>query len=148
MYILIRPLAFIALVTAAAVLLSALVVVGSALVAPPVTVAVHAKEDGIRLWIPVPSLWLTTAARLASVDDHLGNLEERHRGLLVDVRQLVEVVAAAEDAVLARVESENELVEVDKRRRRLTVRVRSADADVDVAVPISTLRSLVGLVDG
>lgn len=143
-----RPLAFLAVVTATAVLLSALVVVGSALVAPPVTVSVHAKEDGVRLWIPVPSLWLTTAARLAPVDDHLGNLEERHRGVLADARQLVEVVAAAEDAVLTRVESENELVEVGKSRGQLIVRVRSVEADVDVAVPISTLRSLIGLVVG
>lgn len=148
MKILTRPLAFIAVVTAAAILVSGLVVVGSALAAPPVTVALHAKEDGVRLWVPVPSLWLTTAARIASIESHLDRLDDRHRIPLADVERLLDVLAGAEDATLVRVESEGELVEIGKSRKRLTVHVRSSEADVDVAVPIATLRSLVGLVEG
>lgn len=142
-----RPLAFLALVTASAVLLSGVVVVGSALAAPPVTVSVDVKEDGLRIWIPVPSLWLTTAARLAPIERHLGHLDghldAEHRGLLVGMLGVVDALDGG-DAVLVHVETPEELVEISTLRRRLTVRVRSADADVDVAVPISTLRSVVG----
>lgn len=143
-----RPLAFLALVTASAVLLSGVVVVGSALAAPPVTVSVDVKEDGLRIWIPVPSLWLTTAARLAPIERHLGHLDGHfdadHRGLLVGMLGVVDALDGGGDAVLVHVETPEELVEIATLRGRLTVRVRSADADVDVAVPISTLRSVVG----
>lgn len=146
MKVLTRPLAFIAVVTAAAIVVSGLVVLGSALAAPPVTVALHAKEDGVRLWIPVPSLWLTTAAHIASIERPLDRLDDRHRIPLADVERLLDVLAGVEDATLVRVENEGELVEIGKSRKRLTVRVRSAEADVDVAVPIATLRSLVRFV--
>lgn len=89
MKVILRPLAFIAAITAGALLLSVLLVAGSMLARPPVTVAVHAKQESLNLWLPVPSLWLTTAARFVSLS---GPLEGSSHGYLRAVTQAEELL--------------------------------------------------------
>ena len=137
-----RPLIFVTAVTVGALGLSGLLVAGSMLAAPPVTVSVHAHEEGVRMWIPVPSLWLTMGARALPMEEFLQDLDEEERAWLVDSRQLFDALDQAGDADLVRVETENESVVIRKQGRRLLITVRSAEADVDVRVPTSTLQSL------
>ncbi len=142
MAMLTRPLVFVAVITVGAMGLSGLLVAGSMLAAPPVTVSVHAHEEGVQMWIPVPSLWLTTAVRALPMDEFLEDLDDDQREMLAGSTRLFTALDRAGDAELVRVETGTETVVIRKQGRQFLITVRSAEADVDLRVPASTLKSL------
>lgn len=103
-----------------------------------VTVRVHEKSEGFRLYIPVPALVVDAGLRSAVAAGGLHEMErlpEEARQWMPMARAAVEALVEAPDATLVEVEDGEEHVLVAKRGGRLIVEVRSPDADVDVAVP-------------
>ncbi len=138
-----RPLIAVVAITAGAIFLSAAIVAASVLVAPPVGVSVHIKQEGIKFWVPVPSLWLETGAALVPFDDlGLDDMPEEARQAIRAASGMMDELGRIDDAQLVEVETGEETVKISKRGKLLHVEVRSADADVDIDVPISTLEAL------
>jgi len=144
MKLLTRPIIAVIAVTAGAILLSAAIVAATALAAPPVGISVHVKEEGIKFWIPVPSLWLESGVAMIPLEGlPLDDIPEEGRQALKAAAGIVHELGKIDDATLVEVETDEETVLITKRGKRFRVEVRSPEADVDIEMPISTLESLV-----
>jgi hypothetical protein len=107
-----------------------------------VVVDVTDPRQGHRLIVPVPLVLAQTAAAFVPESKTRVRLDDRASRYLPVAREVLDALAAAEDAELVRVEEPGKHVSISKVGSLLRIDVEDGDQRVNVQVPIALARSV------